>query len=152
MKYVDLKLARSDDGGYDLIIGDFGDFTATEGLDTTVLSSILSDARASVNEVALAQFRGGWLGNLVPVEINRELGSLLWVLEQRRRTTENLNLSIDAVQKSLTWLIDQDVAKSVEVTGILKGEGAILTVIITSLSGEVDSIYVPLWKATVNGS
>lgn len=151
-KYVDLKLERLSDGSYDLVIGDAGDFTATEGLDTTVLASILSDARASESEVGMASNRGGWLGNLAPVVIDRQLGGLLWTLEQRRRTTDNLNLAVDAVQKSLDWLVESNIAKSVECTGALSADGAIISVIITSLSGEVDSIYVPLWKATVNGA
>lgn len=152
INYVDLKLERLADGSYDLIIGDEGDFTATEGLDTTVLSSILSDARASESEVGLAAYRGGWLGNTVPVIVDKQLGGLLWTLEQRRRTTDNLNLSVDAVQKSLDWLVESNIAKSVECSGVLSPDGAIISVVITSLSGEVDSIYVPLWKATVNGA
>jgi len=150
-EYVDLKLERLSDGSYDLIVGDEGDFTATEGLDTAVLASVLSDARATESEVGLAANRGGWLGNLAPIMIGKQLGSLLWVLEQRRRTTDNLNLSVDAIQKSLDWLIENSIAKSVECSGVLSADGAIISVVITSLSGEVDSIYVPLWKATVNG-
>lgn len=149
--YVDLKLELLGDGTYDLIIGDAGDLAATFGMDTTVLTSVLSDARATESEVGLASYRGGWLGNLVPVQLETQLGSLLWTLEQRRRSTDNLNLAVDAVQKSLNWLVANGLAKTVEVSGVLIREGAILTVVITSLSGEVDNIYVPLWKATVNG-
>jgi len=151
MTYVDLKLLQLADGSYDLIVGD-GDFLTTESMDTTVLTSVLSDARASETEVGQAKYRGGWLPNVAFTRANSQLGSLLWLMAQRRRTTENLNFAIDSVEKSLSWLIEDGIAKSLEVLGTFRGEGAILTISITSFSGETDNVFVPLWKAVGNGA
>ncbi len=151
MNEVDLKLTQLSDTTYDLIIGDEGDFVATEGFNTAILTSILSDARASEVEITEAKNRGGWLGDLVPVVEGYVLGSLLWTVQQRKATTETKNAAVDAVQKSLTWLTELGYAKSVDVSGVLKANGGEINVLITSFSGETDSINVPIWKATVNG-
>lgn len=151
MTYVDLKLQKLADGTYDLIIGE-GDFVFTEGLDTTVITSILSDARASDTDVGQARYRGGWLPNVEFQRANSQLGSLLWLMEQRRRTTESLNLAVDLTEKALVWLVEDGIARSVQVFGSFQGEGAILDITITSFSGETDSVFVPLWRKTINGA
>lgn len=152
MTAIDLKIERLSDDTYDLVLGDYGDLEGTEGFDTAVLTSILSDARASEVEITQAKNRGGWLGDLVPVIEGYVLGSLLWTYEQKKRLTATLNGAIDAVEKSLLWVTELGYAKALSVTGRLIPEGGEISVEITSFSGEVDIINVPIWKATVNGS
>ncbi len=152
MTVVDLKLTlRADGNSYGLTVGDNGDFEVDEGLTTTLLVSILTDARAEPSEVSLARARRGWLGNLNFPTDGRRLGGKLWLIEQERRTTAALNKANDFTQKSLNWFVEDDIAKSVEVTGELNTAGAIQNVQITSLSGIVDSVNVGLWRATVDG-
>lgn len=146
---VDLKLERQADGQtYDLIIGDSGDFETTEGLDTTLLVSILSDARASESEIPIPSQRGGWLGNLAFLRDNSQLGSLLWTIQQRRRTTGNLNIAIDQAQKALNWMVEDGIAQDVIVTGALSTVGADISIQVSAFSGDVENIYIPLWKET----
>lgn len=151
MNEIDLKLQQLPDSTFDLIEGDYGDFEATEGFDTSLFISVLTDARATEVEITQAKDRGGWLGDLVPVIEGYATGSLLWTFNQRRRTTESLNGAIDAVEKSLTWLLDLAYAKDLSVTGSLMQDGANIQIVVTSFSGETDTINVPIWKATVNG-
>lgn len=149
---VDLKLEVQSDGQtYDLVIGDNGDFEVTEGLDTALIVSLLSDARASESEVANPAQRGGWLGNLVFPRENSQLGSLLWLVQQRRRTTGNLNLAIDQVKKALQWFIDDGLAKEIDVTGSLTQGGGEIAISILTFSGVTENLYLPLWRETGNG-
>lgn len=146
---TDLKLALQPDGQtYDLVIGDKGDFSLDTGLSTTLLTSILSDARASSSEVADPLQRGGWLGSLVFPREDSQLGSLLWIVQQRRRTTANLNVAVDQVQKALAWFLDDGIAKNVDVTGSLDATGAVISISVTPFSGEASNLYLPLWKET----
>ena len=146
---VDVKLSLNEDGQtYGLTIAN-GDFVGTQGLDTTVLTGLLSDGRASESEVTQAEFRNGWIGDLVN-EDGFQLGSLLWTLDQERRTSAALAKAIDLTEKALEWLITNGLAKDVSVSGALTTSGALLTVVITTLSGSTDTRYVPLWRETVN--
>jgi len=146
---TDLQLELQSDGQtYDLVIGDNGDFVGDTGLSTTILTSILSDARASASEVADPIQRGGWFGNLVFPREDSELGSLLWIIRQRRRTTASLNVAVDRVQKGLAWFLEDGIAKNIDVTGSLDPTGATINIEVTPFSGETSNLYVPLWKET----
>lgn len=152
MTVIDLKIEQLSDSTYDLMLGDSGDFETTEGFDTSLLVSILSDARASEVEISQAKDRRGWFGDLNPVVEGYVLGSLLWTFEQKRRLSSTLNGAIDSVKKSLLWITELNYAKSVQVSGRLIDQGGEISVVITSFSGESDTINVPIWKATIDGS
>lgn len=153
MNKIDLKLTELSDGTWDLLDGGDGDFAGTEGYDTALLTSILTDARALEAEVTKIENRRGWLPDLYPVVEGYVLGSLLWAAtEQKKKTTENLNAAVDAVEKSLTWITDLNYAKSVDVSGVLSRTGAEISVIVTAFSGQADTMNFQIWKATVNGN
>lgn len=151
MNKIDLKLTDLDDGTWDISEGTDGDFDLTEGFDTAVLTSILSDARASENEVTKVQDRRGWMPDLYPVVEGYVLGSLLWAaVEQKKKTTENMNRAVDAVEKALLWITELSYAKSVDVSGTLSRDGVDIAVAITSFSGQTDILNFQIWKATIN--
>lgn len=149
---TDLKLFPDATGQtYGIRVGTEGDFVSDEGLETQVLVSVLTDARADSSEVAIPEDRSGWMGNLnFPTE-GRSLGSILWTLQQAKRTTASKNRAIDYVQKSLDWFAEDEIAKSITVSGELTASGVLLNIQIVSLSGVVDNVYVPLWGKTING-
>lgn len=146
----DLRLVQdSVTADLDLVVGEDGDYQAVSDLSTALLVSLLTDARAADDEVALLGERRGWIGDLAsPVE-DFVLGSKLWINEPGKATQNAVNRSVDAARRSLQWLITQGVANSVEVTGELTGPNeATLRIIITAKSGEVDEHYLPLWRRT----
>lgn len=146
---IDIKLFLNADGQtYGPRLGPNGDFIGTQGLDSSVYTSLLTDSRASNSEVSKEEYRGGWIGNLVN-EDGFELGSLLWLTEQKRRTSQALSQAIDITEKALSWYVDNSLLKEIEVTGSLTTTGALLEIILTTLSGDIDTVYVPLWKETV---
>lgn len=146
---VDMKLFLNSDGQtYGPRLGSNGDFIGTEGLDTSLYVTLLTDSRASESEVTKSEERGGWIGNLANAD-GFELGSLLWIVEQKRRTSAALAKAIDITEKALDWYLEYGLLKEIGVTGVLTTSGALLTIELTTLSGNIDTRYVPLWKETV---
>lgn len=146
----DLKLVQGPDGVFDLVIED-GNFVIEDGFDTSIFVSLLSDARAPEDKVVLPENRRGWQGNLVsPVE-GRELGGLLWLTEQRRLTQDTLNETIDYARKSLNWFVEDGIATSVDVVGVIvPRSGITLIITITALNGQTETHYINLWEVTGN--
>lgn len=138
------------DTAYDLEIEN-GDFTNEPGLDTALWISLFTDARASATQVTVPQHRRGWLGNIASSVENRELGGLLWLVNQRRLNQDTLNEVVDFARKALQWLTDDGIAINVEVSGaIIPRSGIQLTIVVTSPDGSTETHYVPLWEETAD--
>lgn len=146
----DLKLLQGPDGVFDLVIEN-GNLAIEDGFDTSIFVSLLTDARAPADKVVIPENRRGWMGNLVsPVE-NRDLGGLLWLTEQRRLTQDTLNETIDYARKSLAWFVEDGIATSIEVTGVIVPlSGITLVITITALNGVTEKHYINLWEVTGN--
>ena len=143
----DIKLFF-ENGSFDIGIED-GDFIAEDGFDTAIWVSLFTDARADESQVVLPENRRGWMGNLANDE--RQLGGLLWLVEQRRLNQDTLNETIDYARKSLIWFIEDGLATQLNVTGeIVPRSGISLTMIITSVKGVTSTHYVNLWELTGN--
>lgn len=146
----DLKLVQGSDGVFDLVVEN-GNFVTEDGFDSPILVSLLTDARAPADKVVKPENRRGWMGDLVsPVE-GRDLGSLLWLTEQRRLTQDTLNETIDYARKAFNWFVEDGIATSVQVEGmIVPLSGITLTITITALNGETEVHYINLWEVTGN--
>lgn len=148
----DFKLVQGSDGRFDIAIEN-GDIANEDGFDTAIYVSLFTDARAPESKVIRPENRRGWIGNLVsPVE-GRELGGLIWLAEQRRLNQGTLNEIIDYARQALDWFVEDEIAKSVEVTGeIVPQSGIVLTINITAPDGNTESYYIPLWEVTGNAN
>lgn len=130
-----------------------GDFKAQPGMDTAIWVSVYTDARASDSQVLRPELQRGWMGNLVSDVPDRQLGGLLWLLEQRRLTQDNANSAAAYVRACLNWMIEDVLLKKIDVTGeIVPLQGIAVTVILTSPKGDSRSHYIPLWEITGNAS
>ena len=147
----DIKLFQ-ENGFFDIGIEN-GDFIAEDGFDTAIWVSLFTDARADESQVVLPENRRGWMGNIgSPVE-GRQLGGLLWLVEQRRLTQETLNEAIDYARKSLVWIIDDGIAQILKVNGeIVPRHGIQLEITITTVLGDTSTHYVKLWEVTGNAT
>ena len=145
---IDILVQPDSEGVFDISLEN-GDLVGDDGFDTSLALSLLTDARADSSQVAVPEKRRGWVGDLVsPVE-NRSLGGLLWLVEQRRLTHDNLNTAVDLAQKSLQWMVDDGVLQDVSISGEIEvGLGISLTIITTYLDGKTESHYVKLWENT----
>ena len=103
----DIKLVEIDEGGttaYDIAI-DNGDLVPDDGLETAILTSILSDQRADESQVPQPEFRRGWIGDLVTPFPGAKYGSLIWLTEQSRLTQSVLNSILDCQRRVPVVLI-----------------------------------------------
>lgn len=141
-------LVKSDDRGiYDVQING-SDFASSEGFETAIPTSYFTDARAPAVQVQEAQDRRGWVGNILSVDLERELGGLLWILDQARITEDTLNFTKSFAQDSLQWLIDDGVARLVQIT--VEREGVDTIRIFTNITTIDNTVlrYVTLWRST----
>ena len=143
----DVLISANSDGLYDLVI-DGNQFASAGGFETAIPVSLFTDARAPAALVSEPQNRRGWIGNLLTSTTMRQLGSILWILDQARITQETLNIARLAAQDAFQWMVDDSVALGVLVdVAIGKKSGSIITIQITDTSNVV-SRYRTLWRAT----
>ncbi len=108
-----------------LAIGDFsllnGDLEREEGLETAVLISLYTDARASEDDSPddPSDLRG-WIGDLLPIRSDK-IGSKLWLLDRSKATQENANKAKEYTKQALQWMIDDGVASVIDVTSSIIG-------------------------------
>ncbi len=147
---LDLKLTQDGDLGiFDISISPSGDFEGTEGLETTVLVSLLTDRRAEESQIPNPKFRGGWLGDVEPIIEGYEIGSHLWLTDSGKARLSTVNQDVEHSREALQHLVDQAIAADVEVSGELTGPGAAeLKIDITAPDGSVSTEFLDLWKKT----
>lgn len=143
----DVLIRANSVGLYDLVV-DGNLFASAGGFETAIPVSLFTDARAPAALVAEPQNRRGWIGNLMTAQTMRQLGSILWVLDQARITQETMNIARLAAQDAFSWMTEDGVALSVlvDVTRASKG-GFTIAIQITDTSNVV-SRYQTLWRAT----
>lgn len=143
----DILIRANSDGLYDFVI-DGNEFASAGGFETAIPVSLFTDARAPAALVSEPQYRRGWIGNLMTASTMRQLGSILWVLDQTRITQETLNIARLAAQDAFQWMVDDGVALGVLVDVTRSSNtGFIITIQITDTSNIV-SRYQTLWRAT----
>jgi phage gp46-like protein len=111
-------------GIWDLAIVD-GDLAVDRTLETPVVLSLFSNARAETHEVPPeTESLQGWWGDA-------GLGSKLWTLARKKKTNDTLNLASDTAKAALAWLIPYQKATAVGVTANYENNTLILTASIT---------------------
>ena len=141
-------LVKSDERGlYDIQI-DGADFASSEGFETAIPTSYFTDSRAPAVQVQEAENRRGWVGNILSVDLERELGGLLWILDQARITEDTLNFAKSFAQDSLQWLIDDGIARIIQIS--VEREGVENIRIFTNITTIDNTVlrYVTLWRST----
>lgn len=140
-------LIRADANGlYDLVV-DGNVFASAGGFETAIPVSLFTDARAPSALVSEPQNRRGWIVNLLTSSTMRQLGSILWVLDQARVTRETLNTARLAAQDAFQWMLDDGIALSVFVDVAQSRNGILISIDITDTSNVVNR-YQTLWRET----
>ena len=149
---IDIKATLDSTGSFSISFAG-GDFTKEDGFDTAINMSLFTDKRASEDRISDPGERRGWLGNTVsPVE-DRQLGSYLWLLDQRKLTPDTRNDAISYSIDALNWLVEDGFAKSVIATAeIIPRLGIELKITITPNTGDELVYYRRLWELTGNAS
>jgi len=145
---TDVKLVQDDFGVFDISVAD-GQIEIEDGFETAIWISLFTDARAPESLVPLPQWRRGWPGNIVsPVE-GRDLGGLLWLIDQRRLTQRTLNEAIDYSRKSLLWFLEDGLVRDILVNGqIIAGNGIQISVTLQTKQGKTETYYIKTWEVT----
>lgn len=143
----DVLIKANSRGLYDVQI-DGHDFASAQGLESAVPTSLFTDARASITQVQEALNRRGWTGNILYADEDREIGGLLWLLEQARITNDTLNFAKSYAENSLQWLIDDGLARAIRVevsrTSI---RDIVISIDIFTIDNTIQR-YIVLWRVT----
>lgn len=100
------------DGWADILLNEANtDLQTGKDLKTAILVSLFSDSRANPDDLLIDEDPRGWW--------SRDLGSLLWLLARQKATLQNLEKGIQYIKDALNWLIVQNIAKSIDVTGTI---------------------------------
>lgn len=149
MSKVDITIKkRGSNKFYDIVFDSDGDIETTEGLETAVILSLFGEKRASASEVASAELRRGWWGNLLNQVKDYEIGSKLWLLEQARLTQETLNSSLTSTQEGFQWFIDDRLLDDVLVTSNFTDSGIKIKIDLIRAQNKVFSRAYDLWEKT----
>lgn len=143
----DILIRANSDGLYDFIV-EGNEFVSAGGFETAIPVSLFTDARAPAALVSEPQYRRGWVGNLLTAATMRQLGSILWVLDQSRITQERLNVARLAAQDAFQWMVDDGVALGVKVDVQRNSVTGIIVFIEITDTSNVVSRYQTLWRAT----
>lgn len=131
---------------------DFGlennDLKLEEGLRTAIAISLFTDKRVSKDEVSTDQNQRGWWADVISEIKGDEIGSKLWLLEREKQTPEILTRAIGYAKEALNWLIEDEVASTIEVTASFPMRGFLsIAVFITKPNGEkLNYIFDNAWK------
>ena len=149
MSIKDLKLHQDANGNWDISFTN-GDFTLTEGLETSFLMTIFCQKRDETIEDPRS--RGGWIGN--ELNDNFEQGSLVWTLYQANLTDDTINICQNLLEDAFEWYIEKGIAKeiTIDVEKTLDKEG--LTATITAVRNDNTEFvqYYDLWINTINNT
>lgn len=146
---VDLQLTQRG-SLYDIDIDpETGDFLLTDSMDTALVVSLFSDARATADEVQEAGNRRGWIGDVSAEVPERIFGSKLWLLEQSPLTTVTAAEARDYATQSLNWLIEDGASEDVSVDATPSNGNIDLSITITAVDGVTSSLFFNLWRRTV---
>lgn len=148
---TDLALSYAS-GAADLCLAD-GDLVIDDGLRSQGLMTLLTDSRASTNEVEPGEDDlRGWWGDALD---DAPWGNKLWTLQRKKTLPEVLRRAEDYARAGLeTKFVTPGIADRVEVTatredGVGGGATLRLTISIYRPSGEtVNLLYDLLWRAT----
>lgn len=145
--------------GFDLPELEQNDLARDDGLETAVIISLFSDRRVTREEAARddTDLRGWWGDAADPLVDGDLIGSKLWLLNREKSTDETLARAREYCLEALQWLIDEKVAKTIEVETSFVTEGRVskdlMQIMIRITRPEGDSVnfkYFNEWKAQTN--
>lgn len=127
------------------------DLASEETLETSVAISLFTDRRALGDDELPhdADSRRGWWADTVPPVVNDKIGSRLWLLSREKTTQETLNRAQEFCYEALQWLLDDGIARRVQVDTSYLGEKAfgvmLIDIIIWKLDGS-DERFNLFWS------
>ena len=133
-----------------------GDLLREEGLETAVYISLFTDKRADdEDQIDNINDKRGWWGDNT-TENNYKMGSKLWQYERAKTTANDITKIKETIEESLQWMIEEEVAKKIEVTaerfGNIGNDRLAITIVIKKSDGNETAIkFDDLWNVQLGG-
>lgn len=104
-----------------------GDMATDAGMETAVIISLFTDRRAGEDDElpATETDRRGWWGNTYELR-GDEIGSKLWLLRREKQMDVVARRAEGYAREALKWLVEDKVAKRVDVAGSIPRPGWLL--------------------------
>lgn len=123
-----------------------GDLERDDGLETAVAISLFTDRRVTDEELPqLETKKRGWWGDMYPEIDQDKIGSRLWTLEREKRTSETLRKSEDYTREALDWMIDDNVANTVDVASEYNDDNFLIINVDISRPEQENSRFSIVW-------
>ena len=131
------------------------DLASESGLRTAVIVSLFTDRRANDDDELPDggnDRRGDWEDSYSEIEGDLK-GSRLWLLAREKQTTDVVNRAVEYAEEALQWLLDDGIAASVIVNGIVPQRGVLgLLITITRPDGTVENFkFANIWDVITKG-
>lgn len=108
----------------DLVL-DGDDLATDERLDTAVILSLFTDARAEPGEIDPGDDPRGWWGDTFASRDGDQLGSKLWLLRREKQLPAVLQRAKDYAEDALAWLLEDGIASAVTVNAEFTERGTL---------------------------
>lgn len=91
-----------------------GDLKECDDLDSAVIISLFTWARASAGEVDENAPRFGWFGDKIDADNTDSTGSKLYLLKRKKITNQTIMDSREYIEQALQWMIEDGVATEIK--------------------------------------
>lgn len=142
----DVKLAQDENGVFDIVIENDG-IGAVDGFETSIITSLMTDARAPSQLVPEAHQRRGWVGDIINAESWFTTGSTLWLLDQARMTSRTFTQAQLYTISATQHFITNRNARNVNVNVVPSASKIDIEIEIIINENTVER-YVTLWRLT----
>lgn len=121
----DLRAVFKDFSG-DLVVSG-PNLAEDDGLETAVVLSLFTDRRAEDGDPlpGNAEDRRGWWGDSFPSAPGDRIGSRLWLLNREKQIPVVLTRAREYALEALQWLVDDGVARAINVTAEIVRAGVL---------------------------
>lgn len=148
MLIIDVKFNQDLNGDYDIGLTADGDIQTVDGFDTAILMSIYCERRALASQVPASASRRGWIGNENNDEEGFEIGSLVWLYEQARLTSDTANGIKSEADAGLEWMLQDNLLNAIFSNVIFSRDNVSLQVDFIVATGPAETRIFELWKNT----
>ena len=91
-----------------------GDLKECDDLDSAVIISLFTWARASAGEVDENAPRFGWFGDKIDADSTDSTGSKRYLLKRKKITNQTIMDSREYIEQALRWMIEDGVATEIK--------------------------------------
>lgn len=140
----DFLVIQNNDSSFDIAIDEENKvFKSVDGMETAFSFQLFVDRRSNADDVSVARWRQGWMGDIITKQSGYEVGSLMYLKYQARNTQADKNEMAAYAEDALKYFVAIDAAK--EVKASVNGDNIEGTI---KISRDNVKRYSKLWRNT----